>query len=298
MLWRLQQTGTNTSLTLNGTWPSNAFFGLLTAVDWLTTLTIGTSAFYPRNWVLNSQWLIPQINLRTLYFTYTGALNFLSGDGYPVDFRKLQSSFPGTIHATAQNISLIQNQSQNGASLAPPGNWTYVTINNGGGGACFTSSSKLLTPTGYKTADKVRTGDLLLTPDGRQIPIKAFQSRVLGTKETAPFLVPKHSLSASSPAQDLHLSPWHAIQVRKGVWQKPATAAETNSRIVQYGLGEEVSYFHFEAPNYFTDNLICDGTVVESFANKQVKGDGKVYHYNRALKGFTRSAILDAKKMA
>lgn len=166
-----------------------------------------------------------------------------------------------------------------------------VTINVGV--PCFTSASRLLTPTGYKTADKLRNGDLLVTPDGRQVSIKAFQTRVLGTKETAPFLVPKHSLSASSPAQDLHLSPWHAIQIRKGVWQKPATAAESNSRIVQYGLGEDVTYFHFEAPNYFTDNLVCDGTVVESFANKQASG--KVYHYSRALKGYTRSAPV-AKK--
>ena len=197
-------------------------------------------------------------------------------------------------HSYTVNTIIIKT----GGQLAASNNPVTVSITyNGGGGACFTSSSRLLTPTGYKTADKLRTGDLLVTPDGRQVPIKAFQTRVLGTKETAPFLVPKHSLSASSPAQDLHLSPWHAIQVRRGVWQKPATAAETNSRIVQYGLGENVSYFHFEAPNYFTDNLVCDGTVVESFANKQVKGDGKVYHYNRALKGYTRSAV-ESKKLA
>jgi len=163
--------------------------------------------------------------------------------------------------------------------------------------ACFTSASRLLTPTGYQTADKIRNGDLLVTADGRQVPVKAFRFKVVADKATAPYLIPKHSLSASSPANDLILSPWHAVQIRKGLWQKPATAAETNSRIVQFDLGKDVTYFHFEAPNYFTDNLVCDGTVVESFANKQVKGDGKVYHYNRALKGFTRSAPV-AKKTA
>jgi hypothetical protein len=171
------------------------------------------------------------------------------------------------------------------------GSFTY---NSGGGSVpCFTSASRLLTPTGYQTADKVRNGDLLVTADGRQVPVKAFRFKVVADKATAPYLIPKHSLSASSPANDLILSPWHAVQIRKGLWQKPATAAETNSKITQFDLGKDVTYFHFEAPNYFSDNLVCDGTVVESFANKQASG--KVYHYSRALKGYTRSAPV-AKK--
>lgn len=157
--------------------------------------------------------------------------------------------------------------------------------------ACFTSNSRLLTSSGYKAALDIQTGDLLMTADGRAVPVQAFTTSIVCNKETAPYLIPKHSLGHNVPALDLRLSPWHAIQLKKGLWMKPATAAELGKGVQQYGVGDTIVYYHFEAPNYFTDNFICDGTVVESFANKQLANSKtRVYRYNSTLEAYTRAA--------
>lgn len=168
----------------------------------------------------------------------------------------------------------------------------------GGGTACFTASSKLLTPAGYVTASTLRTGDLLVTSDGRQVPVKAFSFKVnVADKESAPFFIPKNSISMGCPNADLRLSPWHAFQMKKGLWMKPMSAFELGYPVQQYDLGKPVTYYHFEAPNFFKDNFVCEGTVVESFGGLQTKDmKGRVYTYNSSLKGYTRVAAKPVSK--
>jgi hypothetical protein len=89
------------------------------------------------------------------------------------------------------------------------------------------------------------------------------------------------------------VSPKHAIQSRKGVsgaavWQIPEFAALTNTAIKQINVGKPVSYYHVELPNYFTDNLIANGTVAESLANKQVDRTKTLYKYSKKVDGFLR----------
>ena len=159
------------------------------------------------------------------------------------------------------------------------------------GAPCFVAMSQLLTPTGYKSAEDIKTGDLMMTADGRQVPVKAFTFTVKADKTSAPYLIPKNSLARNVPATDLRLSPWHAICLGNGLWQKPQSAAELNpGSVTQYDIGKDVQYYHFEAPNYFTDNFICEGTVVESFGAKQVSEKERPYTWSAKYKAYTRSA--------
>jgi len=197
-------------------------------------------------------------------------------------YEALDSSDPSHSYKPGQSLE-----------LNPVGNGYFLQIfaagslgGGGNGGACFTESSRILTPTGYRLAKDIKNGDLVTTADGRTVAVKAYNTTQRVDYGSAPYLIPAGSFGKGAPEQDLRLSPWHAIQVRKGVWQKPATMAETNPKLVQYGIGTKMTYYHFEAPNYFTDNLVCDGTIVESFANKQAKPN--VYTYNRTLNGYTR----------
>jgi len=117
-------------------------------------------------------------------------------------------------------------------------------------------------------------------------------------KDSAPFLIPKNSISMGCPHGDLCLSPWHAVQMKKGLWMKPMSALELGMPVKQYDIGKSVTYFHFEAPNYFRDNFICEGTVVESFGGKQIDDfKGRVYTYNSSLKGYTRAASPSVSKV-
>ena len=47
-------------------------------------------------------------------------------------------------------------------------------------------------------------------------------------------------------------------------------------------------YYHVETPNYFKDNLVVEGTIVESYAAKQVPSNTPIYYYSSAIGGFIR----------
>jgi hypothetical protein len=176
-----------------------------------------------------------------------------------------------------------------------------VTVPGGGGGgvSCFVAASNLLTSTGYKSAKDIKTGDLLMTADGRQVPIKAFTFTVKTDKTSAPYFIPKNSLARNVPANDLRLSPWHAICLGNGLWQKPQSAAELNpGSVTQYDIGKDVQYYHFEATNYFTDNFICEGTVVESFSSKQLIGKARPYTWSAKYQAYTRYKGNSKKSVA
>jgi len=187
------------------------------------------------------------------------------------------------------------------------GNYTVTTANedkvgityvaNAGNIACFTETCELLTPSGYKSVSTINTGDMIVTHDGRTVPVTMFKTRITTNEYTAPYRIPKHTFGHNIPKLDIELSPSHALQIRKGVWQKPKIAAETYNIIKQFGIGKEITYYHAETPNYFRDHLVCNGTIVESFSNKQLDGmKMRVYKFNRALNGFTRLASHQMKK--
>jgi hypothetical protein len=193
----------------------------------------------------------------------------------------------------------IQNDNIGAALVTFPAG--RPTVNDGvtvtAAAPCFTPNSQLLTPAGYVKASTLRTGDVLVTSDGRQVPIKAYMNTFKADKDSAPYLIPKNSLARNVPAADLRLSPWHAISLGNGLWQKPQTAAELNPGVLtQYDVGKDVQYYHFEAPNYFTDNFICSGTVVESFGSKQVSEKEKPYTWSEKHQAYTRNMPAKAKK--
>ena len=155
---------------------------------------------------------------------------------------------------------------------------------------CFPLGTRILTPKGYKAVETLEQGSIVTTAANKNVPVKIYNRTIeASTSNTAPYLIPKHSFGFS-PVADLRLSPLHAFQIRKGVWQIPKYAALQNKDIKQYDMGKSVTYYHVECPNFFTDNLVVDGNVVESFGSNQVKGLKTLYKYNDSLKGFTRAS--------
>jgi len=157
----------------------------------------------------------------------------------------------------------------------------------GGNVPCFPKGTRILTASGYKAVETLAQGDLVQTADGRQVPAKLYGTHIeCATTRTAPFRVPKGSLAPSLPSHDLLLSPDHAFQLRRGVWMMPRKAALLSDRVEQIGVGEPVTYYHLQCPQYLRDNLVVDGVVVESYAGKTTSP----YTYNERLQGYTRAA--------
>ena len=155
---------------------------------------------------------------------------------------------------------------------------------------CFTPGSLILSPEGYKPVELFKNGDIVTTADKRSVSVKVYSFNVQSTPLTAPFLIPANTFSKGNPKNDLRLSPWHGFQIKRGYWLKPFVASLMYKSIIQYDLEKEITYYHLECPNYFTDNLVCNGTVVESYSGDQLNGmKTGTYNWNSTNKAYTRS---------
>jgi hypothetical protein len=171
-----------------------------------------------------------------------------------------------------------------------------------GGVPCFPAGVRIRTPHGEKAVETLKTGDLVLTAAGRAVPIRMHSySLEETTPATAPYFIPAGAMGPKAPAKPLHLSPLHAFQIKPNVWWCAKEAAKVApTKIQQYGLGEPITYYHVECPNFLRDNLIADGVVVESFAAHQLTKAEKhnLYKFSKTLGGFVRSNPVITYKIA
>ena len=132
--------------------------------------------------------------------------------------------------------------------------------------------------------------DYIIDAKGREIPIKAiYKTNIITTEKTAPYKIPAKTFGAA-PTKDLYLSPKHAFQSSASIWQIPEFSKIP--AIKKAMVGQEVQYYHIELPNYFTDNLIANGLIVESFAAKQIDLTSCLYKYAKDKKGFIRNSSI------
>ena len=150
---------------------------------------------------------------------------------------------------------------------------------------CFVQGTRILTPTGYKRVEELQTRDIILTVDNRIVPIQMYSFTVkTATKDTAPYRIPAGALGKLLPRNDLHVSSRHAVKDWKGRWQIPKYLG---TKAIQYGIGESVTYYHVECPNYYRDNLIAEGMEVESYKNRQ-GASGVSYIWDNTIGGWER----------
>lgn len=160
---------------------------------------------------------------------------------------------------------------------------------------CFPPGTRVLTDSGFRAVEDLRVGDRIVTADGRPVPVTRYSVKIPRVgRDMAPYLIPAHTFGRNSPPADIRLSPHHAFQVGKGYWQIPVEAAKSRPAIRQYGIGEPITYYHLELPNFFTDNIVLEGgAVVESYAAKQVPRGAKIYTYSPRLDAFTRPRTVE-----
>lgn len=185
-----------------------------------------------------------------------------------------------------------------------PNSQSFINSNPPGVTAlpCFVAGTRILTPTGEKLIESLKTGDIILTADGRKVPAMIYSTHVPATTETtAPYHIPANAFRANYPPCNITLSPKHAIQSAKGVWQIPQFAAERFPAIQKTSIGESVTYYHIELPNYFTDNLVANGSICESLGSKAQKNLPKgqsLYTFNKKAGGFIRYNPAETKSLS
>ena len=207
----------------------------------------------------------------------------------PANFTVFSLRNVGYSPPPVSSVSVPDNANWRAYSAANAGKFYGLTINYSpppaGSPPCFPAGTRLLTNNGNKAVETLTTDDRIITADGRSVPFKLYSTVIEKTTEaSAPYHIPAGTFGNKA----ITLSPLHAIQSSKGVWQIPCDAAKQFAGIRQVNLGERVEYFHVELPNFFTDNIVAEGNVVESFAAKQTKGIKHIYTQNAKLNGYTR----------
>ena len=188
----------------------------------------------------------------------------------------------------AQRDSTTATRNGDGSYTMTLSHLTYLRISENV--PCFVAGTKILTAVGYKAVEDIVDGELVATADGRALPCKVYITEIdETTKENAPYVIPANTFGPRCPAKDLTISPLHAIQISRGVWQIPKMAASLYNGIRQTPSGSSCTYYHLEMPNYLTDNLVAEGTVVESYGARQLAGRRVEYKFNGAAGGFIRT---------
>ncbi|MBT8458838.1 MAG: Hint domain-containing protein, partial [Boseongicola sp.] len=114
---------------------------------------------------------------------------------------------PADTAASDDNFDLMEDFPSGGYSLVTP----FV---------CYVAGTKIETTAGTKPVEELKVGDLISTESGASKPILYIASQSLPKSsirafpKLRPVLIPKNTLEALQPSQDLLVSPQHRILIR------------------------------------------------------------------------------------
>jgi len=113
-----------------------------------------------------------------------------------------------------------------------------------------------------RKVEEVREGELVVDLLERTIPVKkVFTTTVIGDENNIPFVIPKDFFEKNVPNEDIYLSYNHAFFYCG--WKLPIH--NDNLKQDKSLIGREITYYHFQLPNYSEDKLVCHGLPVDSY---------------------------------
>ena len=131
---------------------------------------------------------------------------------------------------------------------------------------CFTDTCFIKTPNGYINIIKLKKGDLVITNDNREIPIKKiFNSKIMVDLEK-PHLIKANSYGENKPFLDTYISSKHRYKVN-GEWTTPE-----KELLPKKWKSSILKYYHIQTDDYQNDILMVNGLEMETWDGK-IPGD-------------------------
>ena len=165
---------------------------------------------------------------------------------------------------------------------------------------CFRKGSMIQTSSGVAAIETLRTGDNVVTGDGRIVPITSMKQIVVvaADEQNAPYVIEKDAFGKNCPPNRLEVSPRHAVQLSSGFWEIPCEAAKENKRVYQNKatLGKQVVYYHFSLPNYATDTTIVNGQITETLNDGKYRESYVLSKEHNGYKRTVRNVTVVTKK--
>jgi hypothetical protein len=142
--------------------------------------------------------------------------------------------------------------------------------------ACFLAGTHLATPAGPIAVEHLAIGDLVLTADGRSVPVKWIGRQSVAVifdrvAERAPIIIEAGALSALSegetlPGRDLRLTADHALLLGGVLVQAGALVNGASIRkMTRAETGEHYTVFHIETEGH--DMILAEGCGAETFVD-------------------------------
>jgi hypothetical protein len=150
---------------------------------------------------------------------------------------------------------------------------------------CILSKTFIRTPSGDQYIDNLKDGDLIVTGDGRVLPIlRIIKYYIENPNELSyPVCIPKDYFGKNMPDKNTYISQNHAIKLFGNKWIYGGRHLNYFSLYKTKPL-----YYHILLPNYFTDDLIANNIIIESWsgfllnnANVRYVYDGKIIYNNK-----------------
>lgn len=132
---------------------------------------------------------------------------------------------------------------------------------------CFLAGTRIATPAGEVAVEDLNVGDLVLTADGRSLPVRfigrqTIVRRFSRSEENLPIQISAGALGHNLPVRDLFVSRAHAIGFGDVLVQAGALVNGTTIRRATE-LPNTFTYYHVEVAEHVL--LLAEGVAAESF---------------------------------
>jgi hypothetical protein len=134
---------------------------------------------------------------------------------------------------------------------------------------CFLAGTMIATPDGEVAVETLKPGDLVLTADGRSVPVRWLGINTVSTRfaepqRSLPVRITAGALGRGLPRRDLLLSPDHAVLVG-GVLAQAAALVDGAGIRRETAMPEIFRYYHVETAAH--DLILAEGTPAETFVD-------------------------------
>lgn len=134
---------------------------------------------------------------------------------------------------------------------------------------CFYPGTLIRTPSGEVAVETLKHGDLVLTHDGREIPVAWLGRQTVSTvfaekNRVLPIRIKAGALAENVPARDLLVSPDHAMFV-DGILIHAGALVNDTSIVREANVPTVFTYYHVEVADHSL--ILAEGACAETFVD-------------------------------
>lgn len=162
---------------------------------------------------------------------------------------------------------------------------------------CFLPGTLIATPEGPVAIERLAIGDLLLTADGRSVPVKWLGRQTVASpfgmpEGRLPVAIEAGALGDDLPVRDLRLTSDHALLIDGVLVQAGALVNGTTiRRIPNAELGHRFTVYHIETENH--EVVLAEGTPAETFIDNVTRSRFDNYAEYETMFGAVGTAMED-----